>query len=162
MGGSDMSKDTFDDLSEQQKKAAEMYVENLIAHQLDDKEVDLLKTQEIADSVGVNRTTYYRWNQDDRYLDYVATLSIRQLNKHMPSFAASLIANLTKRNPSTKMLDLFAKVSGVLGDQGSASKDSVNVTFNLSDAQERVKQLKEYEEVPNVKPERRLTIEDYE
>ncbi|MBH9580118.1 phBC6A51 family helix-turn-helix protein [Staphylococcus felis] len=151
-----MAKDNFDDLSEQQKKAAELYVENLIESQLDPEEVPRLKTQEIADEIGVNRTTYYRWNQDDRYLDYVATLSIRHLNKHMPKFAASLIANLVKRNPSTKMLDLYAKVSGVLGDQGSASKDSVNVTFNLSDAQERVRQLKQVEEVPYIPSERRL------
>lgn len=151
-----MAKDNFDDLSEQQKKAAEMYVDNLIEHQLNPDEVVLLKTQDIAEELGVNRTTYYRWNQDDRYLDYVATLSIRHLNKHMPKFAASLITNLIKRNPSTKMLDLYAKVSGVLGESGSASKDSVNVTFNLSDAQERVRQLREVEEVPNAPIQRRL------
>ncbi|RPF54744.1 phBC6A51 family helix-turn-helix protein [Abyssicoccus albus] len=153
-----MKNDTFDDLSDVQKKAAELYVRNVIEYKTDaDNEVTLLKDKEIAEEVGVDRTTYYRWNKDPRFLEYVIYLSLQQARKHVPMFIATLVSNQMGKNPSTKQLDLYAKVVGLLGDSSQGDSSPVSVTFNLTDAQQRVKELRESNVVPNHTSERQIT-----
>lgn len=148
----------FDLLSDKQREAAEIIVDNAIEQRQGGKK---LSQAAIGEMVGVTDRTIRNWQNDETFLGYLRDLSTKRLQAAMPQFVGVLIANLSKgQNVSTKQLDLIAKVADWLPEpKSSASSTTVNVQVGTTDIHDRIKALEDRKManvVPNVKPSHRI------
>ena len=118
-----MAKSRRDLLSEQldvrQQRAVYMLIENEMLPKTDPE----YKTQEeIAEAVGVDRTTLWRWRkQDQAFIEYKKEVAKDYLGDAVGVFAKQLIASMKGTNgaPSQKALDLYAKMMGFIKNEHS-------------------------------------------
>lgn len=135
----------FENLTAQQKKAAALLVDNELA----DKE-DKRKIEDIAAEVGVHRKTLWEWKRRNAlFAEYKQHLTTLSLQDHHGALAQVLIDNLTKSQPSTKMLDLLAKMMpnalaaakqeiDVSNGEGGTSEDVISRIRELEKAKEQL------------------------
>lgn len=154
--GGRMSKG-FDLLSDKQREAAEIIVDNAIEQRQGGKK---LSQAAIGEMVGVTDRTIRNWQNDETFLGYLRELSVKRLQAAMPDFVGVLISNLSKgQNVSTKQLDLIAKVANWMPEPKSSAATTVNVQVGTTDIHDRIKALEDRKManvVPNVKPEHRI------
>lgn len=118
-----MAKSRRDLLSEQldvrQQRAVYMLIENEMLPKTDPE----YKTQEeIAEAVGVDRTTLWRWRkQDQAFIEFKKEVAKDYLGDAVGVFAKQLIASMKGTNgaPSQKALDLYAKMMGFIKNEHS-------------------------------------------
>jgi transcriptional regulator with XRE-family HTH domain len=103
-------------LKPQQMMAAQKYVENGWAEVI--PESGGKKTmQELADDIGIARSTLYEWLKEEAFTEYVNYLSDQQLDAMRTKANVALIKLIDGGNnglPSVKALDLFYKRHGLL------------------------------------------------
>lgn len=79
------------------------------------------KTQdELADELGVNRATLYRWRkQNQAFIEFKKEVAKDYLGDEVGLFAKSLIDSMKGTNgaPSQKALDLYAKMMGFIKNE---------------------------------------------
>lgn len=103
-------------LKPQQIRAAQLYVDNGWADVV--PELGEKKTmQELADTVGVARSTLYEWLKDESFREYVNYLTDAQLDGMRQEVNIALMKAIRGGNnglPSVKALDLFFRRHGLL------------------------------------------------
>lgn len=103
-------------LKPQQIRAAQLYVENgwgEVVPELGGKKT----MQELADTVGVARSTLYEWLKDESFVAYVNYLTDVQLESMRQVANIALMKAIRGGNngqPSVKALDLYYKRHGLL------------------------------------------------
>jgi predicted DNA-binding protein YlxM (UPF0122 family) len=126
----------FEDLTEQQKRAAELLLENDLAPK-DEKR----KLEEIAEEIGVTRKTLWEWRRRNtlfiEYKQHLTTLSLQDAHGEL---ARVLITNLHSSQPSTKMLDLLAKMTP---NALAANRQEVVMETNETSNEEVLKRIEE-------------------
>lgn len=103
-------------LKPQQIKAAQMYVDNGWSDVL--PEVSGKKTmQELADAIGIARSTLYEWLKAEAFTEYVNYLTDAQLDAMRQEVNVALMKAIRGGNngiPSVKALDLYYRRHGLL------------------------------------------------
>jgi predicted DNA-binding protein YlxM (UPF0122 family) len=133
----------FDQLTEAQREVAQILVDNELLPKDERREI-----QDIADEFNVHRKTIWHWRRrNPLFAEYKQHLTTLALQDSHTALAKVLIDNLTKSQPSTKMLDLMAKMTpNVL----AANRSEIEVT-SASDSQEDV--IKRIQELEKLKAE---------
>lgn len=114
-----MSKSRRDKLAEQltvkQQQAVYMLLDNEMLPYKERKTQD-----EIADELGVNRATLYRWRkQNQAFIEFKKEVAKDYLGDEVGLFAKALIDSMRGTNgaPSQKALDLYAKMMGFIKNE---------------------------------------------
>lgn len=118
-----MAKSRRDLLSEQldvrQQRAVYLLIENEMLSRTDPE----YKTQEeIAEEVGVDRATLWRWRkQNQAFIEFKKEVAKDYLGDAVGVFTKQLIASMKGTNgaPSQKALDLYAKMMGFIKNEHS-------------------------------------------
>lgn len=151
----------FDALKDNQKEVAQAMVDNALDVRMN-KGTKKLTQKDLGEIGGVEARTIRNWQRDILFLEYVQELSKMKLAEHAPQFVAVLISNLNGANPSTKQLDLFAKIADMLPEK-EATQHNTNVMIgNNDDIRARIEQLEAERRanvIPNV-PDRDRQIEE--
>src|SRR5699024_4320547 len=151
----------FDALKDNQKEVAPAMVDNALDGRMN-KGTKKLTQKDLGEIGGVEARTIRNWQRDILFLEYVQELSKMKLAEHAPQFVAVLISNLNGANPSTKQLDLFAKIADMLPEK-EATQHNTNVMIgNNDDIRARIEQLEAERRanvIPNV-PDRDRQIEE--
>ena len=128
----------FDNLTEQQRKAAALFVDNELLPKSEQKSI-----QELADEIGVHRKTLWEWRRRNpifaEYKQHITTLALQDSHG---ALAKVLIDNLSKSQPSTKMLELLAKMTP---NMLAATKQEVDVNTESSSHDDVIKRIQELE-----------------
>lgn len=128
----------FDNLTEQQRKAAALLVDNELLPNSEQKSI-----QELADEIGVHRKTLWEWRRRNpifaEYKQHITTLALQDSHG---ALAKVLIDNLSKSQPSTKMLELLAKMTP---NMLAATKQEVDVHTESSSHDDVIKRIQELE-----------------
>lgn len=129
----------FDKLSEQQRKAAAMLVDNELLPKDEQQTVS-----EMAEEIGIHRKTLWEWRRRNPiFAEYKQHLTTLALQDSHGALAKVLIDNLDKTQPSTKMLELLAKMTpNVI----AATKQEVEVNTESSSHDDVIKRIQELEE----------------
>lgn len=98
-------------LSATQKKACELLVM---------KDINKMTNDQIAEEVGVNRTTLYRWKQDKAFNDYLNSLA----DEFQRSFLSDAFAELRKIMLYGKPHERLKAVELILKNQGKLKEVS--------------------------------------
>lgn len=137
-----MSKSRRDKLAEQltvkQQQAVYMLLDNEMLPYKERKTQD-----EIADELGVNRATLYRWRkQNQAFIEFKKEVAKDYLGDEVGLFAKALIESMRGTNgaPSQKALDLYAKMMGFIKNE-----HAVEITNNSARTDEEL--AKELEEL---------------
>lgn len=131
----------FENIPDHQKLAAVLLVDRIIRPE------ESITIESIAKEVGVSRQAIYKWmNNDAAFIEYKQYLTTLALQNAHTDLAGVLIANLKKGNPSTKMMDLMAKMTP---NALVASKQEVEIKEDLTEKEkvlERIKELRRKQE----------------
>lgn len=104
-------------LSATQKKAAELIVM---------KDINNMTLNDIAEEIGVNRSTLYRWKQNKEFNDYLNGLA----DEFQRSFLADAFGELRKIMAHGKAHERLKAIELILKNQGKL-KDNAEVTANV-------------------------------
>ncbi|MDO3681696.1 phBC6A51 family helix-turn-helix protein [Paenibacillus ehimensis] len=103
-------------LTPQQRRAAQLIVQNDWAELL--SEDGRKKTmQEIAEEVGIARSTLYEWKAQEQFIEYVNYLTDKQLESMRSEVNVAIMKAIRGGNnglPSVKALDLYMRRWGLL------------------------------------------------
>jgi DNA-directed RNA polymerase specialized sigma subunit len=116
MSASRQRKELEAQLKPQQIRAAQLYVNNGwtdVVPELGGKKT----MQELADTLGIARSTYYEWLKDESFREYVNYLTDGQLDSMRMEVNAALMKAIRGGNngqPSVKALDLYYKRHGLI------------------------------------------------
>lgn len=103
-------------LTSQQRRAAQLIVQNDWAELL--SEDGRKKTmQEIAEEVGIARSTLYEWKAQEPFIEYVNYLTDKQLESMRSEVNVAIMKAIRGGNnglPSVKALDLYMRRWGLL------------------------------------------------
>ena len=151
----------YDALKENQKEVAQAMVDNAIEARTTGAKK--LTQKELGEIGGVEPRTIRNWQREMLFLEYVQDLSKMKLAEHAPQFVAVLVANLNGKNPSTKQLDLFAKIADMLPEKEAATHNTNVIIANNEDIRARIEQLeaesRSSKVIPNV-PDRDRQLEE--
>lgn len=118
-----MAKSRRDLLAEQldlrQQRAVYMLIENEMLSRTDP---DYKTQEEIAEEVGVDRATLWRWRkQNQAFIEFKKEVAKDYLGDAVGVFTKQLIASMKGTNgaPSQKALDLYAKMMGFIKNEHS-------------------------------------------
>jgi|SRR5690625_710176 len=130
----------FERLTEQQRKAAAVLVDNELLPKDQQKSI-----QELADEFGIHRKTLWEWRRRNPiFAEYKQHLTTLALQDSHGALAKVLIDNLGKTQPSTKMLELLAKMTpNVL----AATKQEVEVHNDTGSHDDVIKRIQELEDL---------------
>lgn len=120
-------------LSLKQQQAVYMLIENEMLH---GKEQKPLET--IAEELGIDRATLYRWRtQNQAFIEFKKEVAKDYLSDAVGIFAKQLIRSMEGTNgvPSSKALDLYAKMMGFI-----KSEHSVEITQGGAKSDEQLAQ----------------------
>lgn len=140
----------FDNLKDNQREVAQAIVDNAVEARMD-KSVKKLTQKDLGEIGGVDARTIRNWRRDVLFLEYVQELSTMKMAEHAPEFVAVLISNLKGANPSTKQLDLFAKIANMIPEKEGATHNTNVMIGNNDDIKARIEQL-EAERMKTVVP----------
>lgn len=133
-----MAKSRRDTLSEsltlQQQQAAYFLIENEMAATAERKNLE-----EIAKELGVERMTLYRWRtQNQAFIEFKKEIAKDYLSDAVGIFAKQLIRSMEGTNgaPSSKALDLYAKMMGFIKTEHSVEITQGGAKTNEQLAQE--------------------------
>lgn len=151
----------FDALKDNQKEVAQAIVDGAIDSRMNGTKKPTQK--ELGEMVGVDARTIRNWNREMLFLEYIQELSKMKLAEHAPQFVAVLVANLKGKNPSTKQLDLFAKIADMLPEKdGTTHNTNVLIGNHDDEIRQRIERLeaeKQRNVVPNISDRERI-LED--
>jgi len=142
-----MAKSRRDKLSESltvaQQKAAYLLLENEMLPTAEQR------TQEqIAKEVGVDRISLYRWRKENQaFIEFKKEIAKDYLSDAVGIFAKQLIRSIEGTNgvPSSKALDLYAKMMGFIKSEHSVeitqggAKSNEQITEELAELDELLK-----------------------
>lgn len=102
-------------LTDQQRKAAFMLVENDLKTNKDDTK---LTYEEIAEEVGVSYKTIWEWRKKNRnFIAYKNEISDDFLSDNRAKVYGQLMKLIDSPNPSVKAIDLFMRRFGLLTEK---------------------------------------------
>lgn len=122
-----------DKLTVKQQKAAYALLDNEMAATADRKNQEAL-----AEELGIERMTLYRWRtQNQTFIEYKKEIAKDYLSDAVGIFAKQLIRSMEGTNgaPSSKALDLYAKIMGFV-----KSEHSVEITQGGGKTNEEIAQ----------------------
>jgi transcriptional regulator with XRE-family HTH domain len=125
-------------LTEQQKKAAYMLVENDLKANRDPLK---LTYEQIADEIGVSYKTIWSWRTQNRnFIAYKNEISDDFLSDKRSRVYGQLLKLIEGEQPSVKAIDLFMRRFGLLTEKqitvtedGSASRSNEDLAKELED-----------------------------
>lgn len=143
-----MAKSRRDKLSEsltvQQQKAAYLLIENEMLPTAEQR-----RLEDIADELGVTRVGLYKWRKENQtFIEFKKEIAKDYLSDAVGIFAKQLIRSMEGTNgaPSSKALDLYAKMMGFIKSehsveitQGGAKTDE-QITAELAELDELLKE----------------------
>lgn len=143
-----MAKSRRDNLSEsltmQQQKAAYLLIENEMLPSSEQRDLE-----DISKELGIDRTTLYRWRtQNQAFIEFKKEIAKDYLSDAVGIFAKQLIRSMEGTNgaPSTKALDLYAKMMGFIKSEHSVeitqggAKTNEQITEELAKLDELLKE----------------------
>ncbi|PEF46136.1 hypothetical protein CON22_13290 [Bacillus cereus] len=109
-------RDLRQEITEEQAQAAVKLVENSFAGR------ERKTLEEIAEELGISRTTLWKWSNDVNFIRYKEALADRLLWDNIDLANGQLLALIrgdftANKTPSIKALELFYKLSGKLVDK---------------------------------------------
>ncbi|MDA1610690.1 phBC6A51 family helix-turn-helix protein [Bacillus cereus] len=109
-------RDLRQEITEEQAQAAVKLVENSFSGR------DRKTLEEIAEELGVSRTTLWTWGNDVNFIRYKEALADQLLRDNIDLANGQLLALIrgdftANKTPSIKALELFYKLSGKLVDK---------------------------------------------
>ena len=137
-------------LEVRQQRAVYLLIENEMLSRSDPE----YKTQEqIAEEVGVDRVTLWRWRkQDQAFIEFKKEVAKDYLGDSVGIFVKQLVASMEGTNgaPSQKALDLFAKMMGFIKNEHSVEvtqggRSSEDLQAELAALDEQLAELSEEE-----------------
>lgn len=131
-------------LTEQQKKAAYMLVENDIKS---NKDVTKLTYEQIAEEVGVSYKTIWSWRTQNRnFIAYKNEISDDFLSDKRSRVYGQLLKLIDAEQPSVKAIDLFMRRFGLLTEKtvvenvdGSTARSDDDIKRQLEDLDDLLK-----------------------
>lgn len=116
-------------LTDQQRKAAFMLVENDLKTNKDDTK---LTYEEIAEEVGVSYKTIWEWRKKNRnFIAYKNEISDDFLSDNRAKVYGQLMKLIDSPNPSVKAIDLFMRRFGLLTEKSVV--ENVDANANRSE-----------------------------
>lgn len=106
-------------LTPQQQRAAQLIVNNEWAELLTEDGRKMTQ-QEIADEIGISRSTLYEWKSQESFLSYVNYLTEKNLEAMRSEVYVALMKAIrggANGIPSVKALDLYMRRYGLLSDR---------------------------------------------
>lgn len=132
-----MAKSRRDTLAEsltvKQQQGAYLLIENEMAPTKEQR-----SQEDLAGELGVDRATLYRWRtQNQAFIEFKKEIARDYLSDAVGTFAKQLIRSMEGTNgaPSTKALDLYAKMMGFI-----KSEHSVEITQSGAKTNEQISQ----------------------
>lgn len=109
-------RDLRQEITEEQAQAAVKLVENSFAGR------ERKTLEEIAEEIGISRTTLWTWSNDVNFIRYKEALADQLLRDNIDLANGQLLALIrgdftANKTPSIKALELFYKLSGKLVDK---------------------------------------------
>lgn len=95
-------------------------------------------TQEIADELGVSRTTLYKWRNRDDVIKLQGLLSERQMDTYRSKVDRALLRLIddgSDRLPSVKAIELFYKLKGLMIDRSVVGSTEEDVSPRITQAE---------------------------
>lgn len=145
-----------DKLAEQldmrQQRAAYMLIENEMLSRTDP---DFKTQDEIAEEVGVDRATLWRWRkQNQTFIAYRTEVMSDYLGDASGIFLNSLVASMKGTNgaPSMKALELYAKIQGLIKNEHAIevtngnNKTDEDIALELAQLDAQLKELSDGED----------------
>lgn len=133
-----MAKSRRDSLAEsltlQQQQAAYLLIENEMLALAEQRVLE-----DIATELGIERTTLYRWRtQNQAFIEFKKEIAKDYLSDAVGIFAKQLIRSMEGTNgaPSSKALDLYAKMMGFIKTEHSVEITQGGAKTNEQLAQE--------------------------
>ncbi len=142
-----MAKSRRDKLSEsltvQQQKAAYLLLENEMLPLNEQR-----RLEDIAEELGMTRTGLYKWRKENQaFIEFKKEIAKDYLSDAVGIFAKQLIRSMEGTNgvPSSKALDLYAKMMGFIKSEHSVeitqggAKSNEQITEELAELDELLK-----------------------
>lgn len=118
------------------KEAMKRFANRLVENEFSDRPV---KLEDLATEFEISRKTSWQWRNTPEFIEYVQILSQQELQKAHLLMAKVLIKNLQKSQPSTKMMDLMAKMTpNMLNPKEVVIEDKAQ----SKEVSQRIKELK--------------------
>ncbi|SFS76373.1 phBC6A51 family helix-turn-helix protein [Paenibacillus sp. 453mf] len=138
-------------LTPQQVEAAALLVMNTWADLLDDDSIQKRTMQEIADEVGVARSTLFLWKTDESFDAYVSYLADRQLSSYRGEVYKQLVKAIMggpNGIPSSKAIELYMRRHGLLTDKTEVITKT-EVAENIKTDEEIASEIAELDRMVN-------------
>lgn len=119
-------------LTPQQKRAAEMLVQNEWGELTDGKK---LSQDQLAERLGIARSTLYEWRKNPEFVEYMNMLTDDLLNGMRAEVNAALMKLIRMPNPSVKAIELYMKRHALLTDRTVIENESEPPIPRKSDAE---------------------------
>jgi len=95
-------------------------------------------TQEIAEELGVSRTTLYKWRNRDDVIKLQGLLSERQMDTYRSKVDRALLRLIddgSDRLPSVKAIELYYKLKGLMIDRSVVGSTEEDVSPRITQAE---------------------------
>lgn len=130
----------FEKLTEEHRRAAELLLENELKPKKERR-----NREEIASELGIARKTLWEWRRrNSLFIEYKQHITTLALQDSQGKLARVLIDNLDATQPSTKMLELLAKMTP---NALAAQQSEVNLNTDSNSQEDVLKRIQQLEEM---------------
>ncbi|MDZ5609278.1 phBC6A51 family helix-turn-helix protein [Bacillus pseudomycoides] len=135
-------RDLRQEITEEQAQAAVKLVENSFAGR------ERKTLEEIAEEIGISRTTLWTWSNDVNFIRYKESLADQLLRDNIDLANGQLLALIrgdftANKTPSIKALELFYKLSGKLVEKKEITTNVDKPKVSQSDIERELAELGE-------------------
>ena len=98
---------------------------------------------ELAEELGITTMTFWRWRNEPEYIEYMGLLSSRTVDATIPVAINALIRMIDNKQPSSKALEMFFKLLGMLNEKHTIETKNMNTEINEEAIKKQIEALKE-------------------
>lgn len=97
---------------------------------------------ELAEELGVSHMTFYRWRNEPEYIEYLSLLSSRTVDATLPVATSALIRMIDSKQPSSKALEMFFKLLGMLNEKHTVETRDLSAELSEDTLKKQIEALK--------------------
>lgn len=97
---------------------------------------------ELAKEFGITKMTWWRWRQEPEIIEYLNLLASRTVDASLPIATSALLRMIDTRQPSSKALEMFFKLLGMLNERQIIETRNANTEINEETIKEQIEALK--------------------
>jgi AcrR family transcriptional regulator len=101
-----------------------------------------LGVNELAKELGISHMTFYRWRNEPEYIEYLGLLSSRTVDATLPVATNALIRMIDTTQPSSKALEMFFKLLGMLNEKHTVETRDMTAELTEDAIKRQIEELR--------------------